>query len=108
MRRTAGFQNAACAPVEIASFALAVSDALSRSTPWTSIDWNHSVGGTTPFLAMSARSAAVEVALGTPCSRIAAAFTMQRMLVTLPNFASFQSVKELSNIAMPVADSTRG
>jgi hypothetical protein len=103
-----GFQNAACAVVEIASFVLAVSEALRRSTPCTSIDWNHSAGGTTRFFAMSARSSAVEVALGTPCSRIAAAFTMQRMLVTFPNFASLQSVKELSNIAMPVADSTRG
>jgi hypothetical protein len=39
---------------------------------------------------------------------IAAALMMQRMDVTRPNWLSFQWLKVLSNIAIPVADSTRG
>lgn len=51
---------------------------------------------------------AMGVAFGILYLFIAAALMMQRMLVTLPNWRSFQLLKVLSNMAMPVADSTRG
>src|SRR3954452_23350282 len=46
--------------------------------------------------------------LGDAVLHIVAALMMQRMLVTLPNWLSFQWPNVLSNMAMPVADSTRG
>ena len=51
---------------------------------------------------------AMAVCLRMRCFHMHAALMMQRMDMTRPNWLSFQLPKVLSNMAMPVADSTRG
>src|SRR5262249_35894308 len=87
---------------------LAVSAALSRSTPWVSIAWNHSGGCTVLCLASRLRMSAIEVLFSILSFQMQAALMMQRIDMTRPNWLSPQSLKVLSNMAMPVADSTRG
>src|SRR5262249_55900763 len=103
-----GRQNAVCCSVDIDLSLLAVSEALRSRTPWVSIAWNHSGGWTVPSLARSLRRSSMGVFLPTACFQMQAALMMQRMDGTLPNWLSRQLAKELSNMAMPVADSTRG
>ncbi len=73
-----------------------------------SIAWNHSGGWTVSRSFSRARTSAIGVFFAMPYFHIAAALMMQRMLTTLPNWLSFQSLKVLSNMAMPVALSGRG
>ena len=69
--------------------------------------WNHAGGCTVWPSASSFRMSAMEVFWSIPSFQMQAALMMQRMDVTRPNWLSCQSLKVLSNMAIPVADSAR-